>query len=55
MTLREALLLLLDHVDYTKGACILTEMVGAVLPLSVLDLIHQVLKDTAINGVDDEC
>lgn len=34
--LRSAVLLLLDHVDYTAGACSLTEMVGAVLPKEII-------------------
>lgn len=35
--LRAALLLVLDQVDYTVGACRFTEMVGAALPTSVID------------------
>lgn len=34
--LREALMLLLDNVDYTEGACSVTEMVGAILPREIL-------------------
>jgi len=34
--LRQALLLVLDQVDYTSGACGLTEMVGAVLPKEII-------------------
>ena len=44
LTPREALLLLLDQVDYTKGACHFTEMVGAVLPKEVLDRCHQTIE-----------
>lgn len=35
--LQAALLLVLDQVDYTRGACSLTEMVGACLPTQVID------------------
>jgi len=41
---REALLLLLDQVDYTKGACAVTEMVGAVLPREVIVKCHETLE-----------
>lgn len=36
MKCREALLLVLDHVDFTNKACHFTEMVGAVLPKEVI-------------------
>lgn len=36
MTCKEALQLVLDQVDYTSGACSVTEMVGAVLPKEVI-------------------
>jgi hypothetical protein len=36
LTTREALLLVLDQVDYTKGACGLTEMVGACLDARII-------------------
>lgn len=42
-TVREALLVLLDSVDYTSGACGPTEMVGAVLPGSVIRLAREAL------------
>jgi hypothetical protein len=37
-TLREALLVVLDQIDYTADppACAVTEMVGAVLPVDVI-------------------
>src|ERR1051325_2877127 len=38
LTAREALLTVLDQVDYTRGACSPTEMVGAVLPRQVIEL-----------------
>jgi hypothetical protein len=40
---REALLLVMDHVDYTAGACGLTEMVGAALPRDVLAIARRAL------------
>lgn len=48
LTVREALLLVLDQVDYTKGACSFTEMVGACLPAEVIDRARQAL---AAHGV----
>jgi hypothetical protein len=44
LTPTEALRLLLDQVDYTKGACSVTEMVGAVLPKEVIERCHQTLE-----------
>jgi len=38
MDCRTALLTVLDQVDYTNGACRVTEMVGAVLPKEVIAL-----------------
>lgn len=48
LTVREALLLVLDQVDYKAGACGLTEMVGACLPAEVIDKARQAL---AADGV----
>jgi hypothetical protein len=45
--LRIALQLILDHVDYTNGACGLTEMVGAVLPKEIIERARIALKNTA--------
>ena len=45
--LEEALLTVLDQVDYTAGACNLTDMVGACLPLEVIGLARAALKETA--------
>ena len=42
-----ALLVLLDQVDYTNNACGVTEMVGAVLPVSVIQLARAALTETA--------
>lgn len=38
-----ALNVILDSVDYTRGACSLTEMVGAVLPMEVIELARTAL------------
>ncbi len=45
LTVREALLTVLDSVDYTKGACAPTEMVGAVLPKEVIQLASEALAE----------
>src|SRR5258708_6825333 len=45
MTTREALLLILDQVDYTAGNCSITEMVGAVLPKEVIELCRKAIAD----------
>lgn len=45
--LRAALQTLLDQVDYTAGACAPTEMVGAVLPIEIIQMTKGVLSDTA--------
>lgn len=45
LTCKEALLLVLDQVDYTKHACSPTEMVGACLPTEVIDRARQAIKD----------
>ena len=37
MTCREALILVLGNVDFTKGCCRLTAMVGAALPEEVIE------------------
>ena len=44
--LHAMLLTVLDQVDYTRGACTPTEMVGAVLPREVIDLARKVLDET---------
>lgn len=43
--LKSVILLLLDHVDYTRNACGLTELVGAVLPVDVIDQARSALKE----------
>lgn len=45
--LRAACLLLLDHVDYTAGACVLTEPVGAVLPHCIMSAIDRLIQRTS--------
>lgn len=45
--LRAALQVVLDQVDYTRGACSLTEMVGACLDASVIDMARAALEETA--------
>lgn len=37
LTCKEALLLLLDQVDFTKGACSPTDMVAACIPKEVFE------------------
>lgn len=44
--LRSTLQLVLDQVDYTRGACGLTTMVGAALDSKILDIAHKVIEDT---------
>ena len=58
MDCRIALLTLLDHVDYTSGACTVTEMVGAVLPEEMIALCRETAKlaaDTAPSLACAEC
>lgn len=44
--LREALLLVLDQVDYTMGACRLTDMVGACLDHKIIAKARAILVET---------
>ena len=44
--LRAALATVLDQVDYTAGACALTEMVGACLPVEVIKMAREALATT---------
>ena len=46
MDCRTALLTILDQVDYTSGACGVTEMVGAVLPKEVITLCRQAVEQS---------
>lgn len=36
---------MLDQVDYTSGACSVTEMVGAVLPKVTIEQSHKALEE----------
>jgi hypothetical protein len=42
--IKAALETILDAVDYTKGACSVTEMVGAVLPTVLIERARAALK-----------
>lgn len=42
--LRTALQAMLDAVDYTSGACLMTEWVGAVLPLVLIENARKALR-----------
>ena len=44
--LRTALLLILDHVDYTVNMCRLSDMVGAVLPSEVIKIAREAIDDS---------
>lgn len=44
----EALRLILDQVDYTNGACGVTEMVGAVLPTVVIERARAALSAAGV-------
>jgi len=46
--LRNMLLLLLDQLDYTTGACRANELVGAVLGVNLIQIAHEILK-----GIDN--
>jgi hypothetical protein len=39
-----ALEVILDNVDYTRGACALTEMVGACLPVEAINQAREALR-----------
>jgi hypothetical protein len=44
LDVRNALMLVLDQVDYMRGACSLTDAVGAALPADVLDIAHATIE-----------
>lgn len=48
MTLRDALLTVLDQVDYTARACSPTDMVAAVLPVEIIALARRALHENAV-------
>ncbi len=43
-TLRTALLLLLDNIDYDAGRCRASEPIGAILPLEILLKVRKAVK-----------
>ena len=45
MNEREALLLILDQVDYKANNCSITDMIGAVLPVEVIDKCRDALNE----------
>lgn len=45
MNAREALQVVLDSVDYTAGNCRVNEMVGAVLPRSIILLAREAIEE----------
>ncbi len=49
MDCKTALLTLLDQVDYTSGACRVTEMVGAVLSKEVIVLAREAIQHESAN------
>lgn len=48
--LSEALLLVLDNVDYVRGNCGVTEMVGAVLPKEIIAEAREALAKAGIKS-----
>jgi hypothetical protein len=48
-TVRDALLLVLDQVDYMRGACAITEMVGAALPVEVIEIARAALEQPLVS------
>lgn len=51
MHCKEALLTILDHVDYTTGSCKAMEMIGAVLPKEVIDLARDAIEEESKQDV----
>lgn len=50
LTCREALLLLLDQVDFTAGACSVTDMVGACIPAGVIEKCREAIAAEKRDG-----
>lgn len=48
--LEQLILVILDQVDYTSGACDPTEMVGACIPKEIIDRAHAILSATLVEG-----
>ncbi len=38
-----AMALLLDHIDFTNGACFMVEPIGGVLPLAILEKAQKII------------
>ena len=53
MTCREALLLLLNQMDYTVHACSPTDMIAACVPAEVIDLCREAI-DAAMSAQSDK-
>lgn len=56
LTIEEALMTVLDQVDYVRGNCAPTEMVAAVLPKEIILLAHEALEEERsrrdkVNGI----
>lgn len=55
MNTSETLQLVLDHIDYTNGACRPNEAIGAILPVRVLDLAKESLEGKRLVRVSSKC
>lgn len=57
MDCKIALLTILNHVDYTTGACRVNEMVGAVLPKEIILLARQAISNETrlTSDVKEKC
>lgn len=54
MTCREALQLLLDQIDFERGACSLTDMVGQCIPAGVLEKCREAVKAEGESSISRE-
>ncbi|MBX4215937.1 hypothetical protein KW797_03235 [Candidatus Parcubacteria bacterium] len=50
MSCKKAILLILDQVDFTRGACHFTEMVSACLSVDVINRAHAALQEDPQKG-----
>lgn len=48
MSCKDALSVLLDHVDYTNNACTITEMIGACLPKDIIKKAKDSIKNEKV-------
>jgi hypothetical protein len=55
MNASEALQLVLDHVDYTDGACRTNEPIGGILPVQVIRLARESLAGKRLVRVSNKC